>query len=161
MNWWPPQKFLHMPLNGPRKNAFNRAPHLLRPALYVALSQNVWCPLVYMNWIQSQKSQQECHCWKQQDNPLLFADDLVLLASSQQDLRFNMHLNIFLLRATTPEWQLILKDRYYFSQYVQGSVFCKCTEIHCNRRISSSTVGYGSGNKEIDTRIPQENAILP
>jgi len=60
-----------------------------------------------------------------------------------------MHLIGFLLRATLPEWKSALKrHRYYFFQYIQGSVFRKCAEIHCSRWRSSSTVGDASRNKE-------------
>jgi len=45
----------------------------------------VLSPLLYMNWIESQLSRRGRHCWKIcRINRLLFADDLVLLASSQQ-----------------------------------------------------------------------------
>jgi len=98
-----------------------------------------WESLVYMNWIESHSRIDEGvtvgSCRK---NRLLFADDLVLLACSQQFSACT--LSVFCCYAIEPEWKSTLQiPRYYVSLQTQGSVCCKWATIHCSTWWSSST----------------------
>jgi len=78
------------------------------------LSQAVCCAgEVYMNRIDSHNRVDEgVTVGSYRINRLLFADALVLLASSQQSLQHSIG---FQLRATEPEWKSVKIPRYYVS----------------------------------------------
>ena len=63
--------------------------------------------------------------------PLLFANDLVLLAASQQGLQNALDRK-----------SALKKSLYYVSLDAQSSAFCKWAAIHCRRWNSSASAGY-------------------
>ena len=109
--------------------------------------------IVYMNGIDSHSRVEEgAKAVSCRINRLLFADDLVLLASCQHE---SSACTRFLLRATEPEWKSTLKiprhcvslgsvclERHCVSLgsvCLEGSVCCKWATMHCSRWRNSST----------------------
>ena len=91
---------------------------------------------------QSQTRRRGCHCWELQKGlfSLLFSDELALRGSSQHGLH-----HVF--------------DRFHAAydksgtkisaQGIQGSVFCKCVEIHCRLWRRSSALATEIGTKRL------------
>ena len=76
---------------------------------------------------QSQLSWGGCHICELQDQPLIFADDLVLLASSQHDLQHA--LDQFSAACNQARMKISTKNtKVLFSLQTKGSVCCKWAE---------------------------------
>jgi len=136
----PAQKFVSMLA----KLNHNRSPWAFWTRQGCMLSRLLFIVIHYINWIYSHSQVDEdvtggsCRISR-----LLFADNLVLLASSQQISLFSMHSIGFLLRATEPEWKPALKTpRYCVSPQAQGNVCCTWATIHCSSWRNSSTLGW-------------------
>ena len=113
--------------------------------------------IVYMKWIDS-------HSWVKEGvtdgscriNRLLFVDDLVLLASSQQGL-LSIPLISFLLHALKPEWRLAPKRPRYYVSLERGNTL---QEVEKFKHLGVVFTSHERQSEEIDTLISKGNAVL-
>ena len=118
----------------------------------------------YMKWIYSHSRVDEGITIRRcRIDPLLFADDMVLLASLQQSLQHA--LDRFQLRATGREWKSILKiPRYYvFTNSRQCMLQVSGNTRQQVEKCKHLVVVFASDERwraEIDTQIGKANAVL-